>query len=116
VLRCDRALAAADFAAALAFGFCIVFDAFDAAGADVRSGGEFRCVSALPAALFAAAGAFGLASVFDAAVAAFFPVSLDDIGPRWIGSLPVLPASAGRACDRCPPRGYATLPVTASRC
>lgn len=78
---CDSALAAAEFAALLARGFCSVAEALDAAGRDVTFLGAAVCDSALAAALFAFLLAFGFLIVADARDAARLPVSFDSWPP-----------------------------------
>lgn len=81
--RCDNALAAADFAAALDDGLRKTADAVFATRAEVVSNCALRCVSVLAAALLSRAVEVGLRRTCDAREAAPFPVSLDIVSP-WL--------------------------------
>jgi len=77
--RCDKALAAAALAAALACELRITADAFDATAADVTSITDFLWLRALAAALFACWLAPEALRTSDASDAARFPVSRDTV-------------------------------------
>jgi hypothetical protein len=73
---CDRALAAADFAARLALGLRITFDAACATFFDVFRFGDFLCDNTLPADFFAFLPASGLLNTLPARLATLRPVPL----------------------------------------